>query len=39
MHIGYIITIAFFVIWLIFKVIEDTKARNKDKDNDRSEDR
>lgn len=40
MHIGYIIAIIFFVVWLIFKLIEATKARNKDiKDNDRSEDR
>lgn len=34
MHIGYIIAIAFFVIWLIFKLIEATKERNKQKDTD-----
>ena len=37
MHIGYIITIAFFVIWLIFKLIEVTKERNKQKDTDKKD--
>lgn len=37
MHIGYIIAIAFFVIWLIFKIIEATKARNSKKDTDNND--
>ena len=39
MHIGYIIALIFLGIWIVFKVIEATKERNKQKDADNKEDR
>ena len=37
-HIGYIIALIFFVIWVVFKIIEATKERNKKKDIEDDED-